>query len=252
MWLPASTRPGGVPSALWLVRHAESEGNVADDAARDAGAPRLALDVRDPDVDLSEHGVRQAEALGAWLATLPAAERPTVMLASPYLRVTRTAELAIDAAGLELPVHRDERLRERDLGAFDGFTGAGIRESFPEEAERRQRLGKFYYRPPSGESWADVALRVRSVLMSLAHAADGDRVVVFSHQAVVMVFRYVIEDLSEREVLDIDASCQLANCSVTAYDENAGRLQLTYFNEVAHLAGLGEPVTKEPDPAVVR
>ena len=58
----------------------------------------------------------------------------------------------------------DERLRERDFGAFDGMTGAGIREQYPDEAKRRDLLGKFYYRPPGGESWADVALRIRSLL----------------------------------------------------------------------------------------
>ena len=37
-------------------------------------------------------------------------------------------------------------------------------EHYPDEAKRRDLLGKFYYRPPGGESWADVALRIRSVL----------------------------------------------------------------------------------------
>ena len=65
----------------------------------------------------------------------------------------------------------DERLRERDFGAFDGMTGAGIREQYPDEAKRRDLLGKFYYRPPGGESWADVALRVRSLLFTEGAAA---------------------------------------------------------------------------------
>lgn len=240
---------GACLRALWLVRHAESEGNVADDAARDARAQRLALDVRDPDVDLSATGARQAQALGHWLGELPPPERPTVVLSSPYLRATRTAELAIKVSRLELAVHRDERLRERDLGAFDGYTGLGIREHFRDEAERRARLGKFYYRPPGGESWADVALRLRSLLMSMSHDHAGERVIVFTHQAVAMVFRYVVERLSEREVLDIDASGQIANCAVTCYDAADGRLQLTRFNEVGHLTGLDERVTKEADAA---
>jgi len=36
-----------------------------------------------------------------------------------------------------------------------------------QEAARRARLGKLYYRPPGGESWADVALRLRSFLSEL-------------------------------------------------------------------------------------
>ena len=242
---------GRGPQALWLVRHAQSQGNVADDAAQGSRSARLALDVRDPDVDLSATGAQQAQALGSWLASLPDSERPTVVLTSPYLRAARTAELAIDAAGFEIPIGRDERLRERDLGVFDGYTGLGIREHFPEEAERRERLGKFYYRPPGGESWADVALRVRSFLAAVTATHAGQRVIVFSHQAVVMVFRYVIEDLSEQEVLEIDASCQIANCAVTSYDAQQGRLSLRRFNEVDHLHRVDEPVTKEPDAAAV-
>ena len=51
------------------------------------------------------------------------------------------------------------------------MTGAGIREQYPDEAQRRDLLGKFYYRPPGGESWADVALRIRSLLATEGAAA---------------------------------------------------------------------------------
>lgn len=238
-------------AALWLVRHAQSLGNVADDEARGARAERLTLDVRDPDVDLSPAGERQAAALGTWLSDVIPEEAPGAVFASPYRRAARTGELALAATDLHLPLRQDERLRERDLGSFDGYTGVGIRAHFPEEAERRRSLGKFYYRPPGGESWADVALRVRSFLMSLTDECTDGRVLVFTHQAVAMVFRYVVEDLSEREILDLDGSCQIANCALTTYDRVDGRLQLTRFNEVAHLRGLDEPVTEEPDAATV-
>jgi len=56
---------------VWLVRHGESVGNVADAAAHQQGAGRLQLDVRDPDVPLSETGCSQAQALGRWMADLP-------------------------------------------------------------------------------------------------------------------------------------------------------------------------------------
>lgn len=77
----ASREPG--PSVLWLVRHGESMGNVADAHAQRAGAGRLDLDVRDPDVPLSDTGRGQAEALGGWLAALLEDQRPTAVLSSP-------------------------------------------------------------------------------------------------------------------------------------------------------------------------
>jgi probable phosphoglycerate mutase len=47
----------------------------------------------------------------------------------------------------------DERLREKEFGILDRLTRAGIEEQFPDQAEFRRLLGKFYHRPPGGESW---------------------------------------------------------------------------------------------------
>jgi broad specificity phosphatase PhoE len=240
----ANREPG--PSALWLVRHGESLGNVADAHAQRAGSGRLELDVRDPDVPLSDTGRAQAEALGTWLAGMPEDQRPTAVLSSPFERALITAQLA--TAGLDLRVRTDERLRERDFGAFDRMTGAGIREQFPDEAERRDLLGKFHYRPPGGESWADVALRIRSLLATEAPVLDGERVLIVAHQAVLMVFRYVLEGLDEATLLDIDRGEQIANASITCYAADGDRgLQLRDVNRVDHLLVEHEDVTEEPD-----
>ncbi len=235
---------GTGPSALWLVRHGESMGNVADARAHEQGVGRLQLDVRDPDVPLSDTGREQARALGRWMASRPDGERPTAALSSPFARALTTAHLATEPLGL--PVRPDERLRERDLGAFDGMTGAGIREEYPAEAERRDLLGKFYYRPPGGESWADVALRVRSLLHTEAAAHDGERLVFVAHQAVIMVFRYVLEGLTEQQLLEIDGRERIANTSVTSYERRDGELRLVRFNAVDHLAAEDADVTEEP------
>ncbi|MEP6761203.1 MAG: histidine phosphatase family protein [Sporichthyaceae bacterium] len=248
--MPPTNAPTG-PQTLWLVRHAESQGNLADRQALESGADTLDLDIRDPDVELSDLGRRQSAALGKWLAGQRAEEQPEAVLCSPYTRAVSTADIALHAAGLDLELVRDERLRERDLGLFDGFTGQGIRAKFPEESTRRKRLGKFYYRPPNGESWADVAFRVRSVTEMLQHRYRDQRVLVVTHQAVVMLFRYVVESLTEAEVLDIDAVEEIANCAVTRYALQDGRLTLQDFNDVGHLAEFDEPVTEEPEATAV-
>jgi probable phosphoglycerate mutase len=235
------------PRSLTLVRHAESEGNLADLRAHEARAARLELDARDADVDLSPTGRRQAVAVGEWLAALDEPERPTKMVTSPYARASSTADAIAEALGFAFPVPRDERLRERDLGMFDGLTGLGIRDLFPEEAERRSRIGKFYYRPPGGESWCDVVLRVRSFLgWASSEAVADEHLVVVSHQAVILNFRFVLEGLSESALMDVDAGPPLANCSITTYvRERSGELGLKSFNDVEPLAQLAEPVTAE-------
>ena len=240
-------RPG--PAALWLVRHGESQGNLADARAAETGADRLDLDIRNPDVPLSATGRSQAEALGARLGELPADQRPTAVLSSPFLRAADTARTALRVAGIDLPVRLDERLRERDLGAFDGLTGSGIRAEHPEEARRREQLGKFYYRPPGGESWADVALRVRSLLTHAELHLDGERLLVASHEAVILLFRYVVEGLTEKEVLDIGAGERMANASLTRYElGDDGVLHLAAYDEVEHLSRREDAeVTEEAD-----
>src|SRR3546814_8078922 len=66
-----STGRIGYPRTLWLVRHAESAGNVANAAALAEGLPELDLAHRDMDVPLSDRGVLQARALSIWLEGLP-------------------------------------------------------------------------------------------------------------------------------------------------------------------------------------
>ena len=78
-------------------------------------------------------------------------------------------------------------------------------------------MGKFYYRPPGGESWTDVVLRIRSVLTDIRAEHAGRRVWVFSHQAVIMSFRYLLEGLTEEKLLRTDGETPLGNCSLTTY-----------------------------------
>ena len=81
------------PTALWVVRHGESAGNVARDAAHKKGLERIAIEAaRDMDVPLSPLGEKQAAAVGRYVRSQPAKVRPTAVLSSPYLRARRTAE----------------------------------------------------------------------------------------------------------------------------------------------------------------
>jgi broad specificity phosphatase PhoE len=238
------------PARLVLVRHGESIGNLADRAARDAGAARLELEARDADVPLSDTGHEQARALGRHLAGLEAGAQPTCVVSSPYRRSADTAAAALEGAGLDVPVLRDERLRERELGVFDGLTGAGIRAEHPEEATRRAHLGKFYYRPPGGESWCDVALRVRSFLADLGQRPTEDQVWLFSHQAVITCFRYVLEAMDETQVLALDREVAMPNGSTTTFRRAAGGAPelVDYASSVAVESGGSQP-THEPEHA---
>lgn len=244
------------PSRLWLVRHGESAGNVARDAAHAGGLGQIDIDHRDVDVPLSSLGEQQSRALGRWFAALPPDDRPNVVLTSPYIRARLTGDIVRDEGGLALrrdeAFLHDERLREKEFGILDRLTRVGIKELHPEQAEFRSLLGKFYHRPPGGESWCDVILRLRSTLDTISLHHGGKRVLILTHQVVVLCMRYLLENLTEREILDIDRQGDVANCAVTEYRFDpkkceGGGLVLERYNFVAPLEAEGAPVTAEPD-----
>jgi broad specificity phosphatase PhoE len=224
-----------VSALKWLAmaRHGESIGNAAWRAAESADLDEIDIDLRDPDVPLSETGRRQAKALGRRLAAMPPDERPTAVISSPYVRAVETARIAVAELG-DPPIHLDERLRDRETGVLYALTWRGIAARFPEEAARKRRTGKFYYRPPGGESWADVALRLRGALSDIERDHPDGRVLVFAHDAVVVLTRYIVERLTEREVLDIERTL-VANGSLTTWAREDGDLRLVAFNSTDHL-----------------
>ena len=245
------------PAALWIVRHGQSAGNVARDHATELGLPRIALTHRDVDIPLSDLGREQAQALGNWFSQNTAESRPDVLLCSPYARAVETARLFREAGGCNPrePICIDERLREKEFGVLDGLTSSGIREFQPDQAEFRRLLGKFYHRPPGGESWCDVIFRLRALMdtVSLHHA--GRRVMIVAHQVVVLCLRYIIEGLDEHQILSIDAEGDVANCGLTEYrfEPDAGKdgaLVLARYNVTAPLVAEDTPVTAEPDAMV--
>ncbi|RZI69856.1 MAG: histidine phosphatase family protein [Pseudomonas sp.] len=241
------------PERLWIVRHGESSGNVARDMAHAARLPQIDTLGRDVDVPLSSRGQTQAAALGRWFADQSI--RPNVVLASPYLRARQTAELMHAAGGVDAAPGDfilDERLREKEFGILDRLTRYGIEAQHPDQAEMRRILGKFYHRPPGGESWCDVILRLRGALdtISLHHA--GARVLIVAHQVVVLCLRYLLEQMTEEQILAVDSKGDVVNCSVTeyGYDPNAGPhggLVLQAYNFTVPLEVEGAPVTAETD-----
>ncbi|GAA3661665.1 histidine phosphatase family protein [Microbacterium marinilacus] len=229
---------------LVIVRHGESVGNEAASAAERGGEEVIALPFRDADTPLSDTGEAQARAVGSALDAI-GVTGDAVVWASTYRRAARTGELALAAAGLGAPLRLDERLRDRELGVLDHLTSHGVNARYPSEAERRAHLGKFFYRPPGGESWADVALRLRSFLAD-ATAAPAATGVVFVHEAVVHLIRYVLEGWDERRVLDAAVDAPAPNASVTLLEAGAAPgdpWRAALVGDVAHLERHGVPAT---------
>ncbi|MFB7874331.1 histidine phosphatase family protein [Nocardia sp. NPDC056064] len=222
-------------AGLWAVRHAQSQANAwfADPATE--SRPMRGTDAA---VELTGYGEWQARRLGDWLAGLSSAQRPTLVACSPYLRTRLTWALMAEAAVTRnrhlRPVRTlvDERLRDREMGIFELHPYRAIRRRSPEEAARRELVGNWVYRPPGGESLADVALRVRSFLDELDTVAAGDQVLVVSHDAVVLSLRYILDGLGAPVP---DSLEPVPNASVSQWRREGPRLALRVWGSVDHL-----------------
>ena len=93
-------------------------------------------------------------------------------------------------------------------------------------------------------------LRLRARARRHPAPGRGERVLVVAHQVVVLLIRYVLEGMTEEQVLAVDAEGDVANCSVTTY-AGARAAWCARFNQVDHLRTEAD-VTAEPDAPVAR
>ncbi|WP_159944123.1 MULTISPECIES: histidine phosphatase family protein [unclassified Nocardiopsis] len=228
------------PREIAAVRHGQSAFNALP-AGAGSGGGRPDLPARNADVDLTPLGEHQARAVGSvWLAGLPGYRGPDAVFSSTYLRARRTAELALRASGTTLPVDPDERLRDHDTGPFALMTPEMADEYDPRERSRRL-ADRMHHRPERGESLADVLLRLRSFLRDLCAGHPGERVLLFTHEPVVVLLRAALEGLSEEEVWRVAREEPVGAASVSRWTaDGAGDLRPDGYGMVAHLSGLEE------------
>jgi broad specificity phosphatase PhoE len=227
------------PAVLVLVRHAESARNVAkkgntfflDDESRKA-----VQGIADHHVPITDEGRRQAELTGRALrAEFGAFD---YVYHSGYRRTQETAEHLLAAYTVEereaMRVRHHLFLRERDAGWTYDMTTVEAETAFPWLQGYWDTFGRFFARPPGGESLAELAERVYLFLGMLFRDRAQQRVLVVSHGGTLRVFRYLLERWTHDEFLERWESEPVPNCAVTSYafDPAAGRLMLQGLNVV--------------------
>ena len=245
------------PKRLWLVRHGQSQGNIARDAAHEAGHSVIDLDLRDVDVPLSDLGREQAEAAGRWFAALPEAEKPEVLLSTPLCsRASRPRRRS--AARAALPGAPSRRWSTSACASASSACSTaspriGISEQYPTEAAHRAKIGKFYHRPPGGESWADVILRLRSALNTINLQYAEKSVLIVCHQVVVLCIRYILEELTEgrhpghRQARRTSSIAAFARSISSPTAQALCVPKLVLWNHGAPMEEQGTPKTAEPE-----
>ena len=222
----------GMPNDLVLIRHGESDGNVATNAAKHGDLSRYTeafTTTPGSQWRLTDLGRAQAEAAGDWIRTeLPLATRAVATdgdvalfdrhYVSPYVRARETA------AHLGLPGARwrlNRALRERDWGDIGSMPRTEFENSplYVENAKLK-KADPLYWVAPNGESIAQVAEdRVRNVLDTLHRECDGDAVAIVGHGELIMGFILMLERLTDEEFVsrDRDPAHKIHNCQVVHY-----------------------------------
>ncbi len=223
------------PKLLVIVRHGESEQNVAIDLFDRNLISTLdkLKKVRDMDIRLTKKGIRQAKSTGKYLAKK---FRFDVCYCSPYRRTKQTAKAIISKFNYKLKTIYDNRLREKEFGRFSSFSMKQIKLVFPEEWKDRKREGKYWYRLPRGENYPDVEMRVHSFLDKLTRDCRGQNVLIVTHQITYKSFRTLFEHLSEKQVLKLQKT---PNCGIQVYEidtkkSKTGRMKLVLYDKKAY------------------
>jgi broad specificity phosphatase PhoE len=188
-----------VSTRLVLVRHGETV-NHSDN--RYTGLS---------DVELTDRGRRQAEALAVWAE----AAGLTAIRSSPLTRARGTAEPSAERAGL--PLLTDHRLVELDFGVLDGLTADEARTIYPEHAEA------FFEDPtrvfPGGEPVAAAAERAVTALTELAGEFPGGRVLVVAHSTILRLALCALIGIPlgvYRSVFPVVGNCRLTEIRLSA------------------------------------
>jgi broad specificity phosphatase PhoE len=211
-----------------VARHGYSVANERKDKAKQSGQePAWVGITRDQDAELTPLGHDQAFNLGVMIGEADDS-LPEVIITSPYLRAKQTTAGVVKGIQSVRPGYNprivvEERIREIEFGVMDGIDRKKFRELYPLEADRRERDGKYYYRPPGGENRPDVRLRVHSVLDTLNRDYVGLKVLIVCHSVVVLAFRSLIERWEEDEYLKVDKEDDVKNCSLTVYRRHENR-----------------------------
>lgn len=213
-WLLLSLLRATLPLDLVLVRHGESEGNVAIHEGGNAFQGALGA-LPSSLWELTVAGRDQAISAGAWLRKVFPSGFGRYYV-SPYLRTAETA-LSLHLENAEWR-DTDPRIIERSWGDLERRTDEEQREAFTRSLSDKT-IDPLHWRPPNGESLSDVFVRVHSFLATLARDCPNEPVIVVCHSETMRVFQLIIERIGLSHLRDVlqDPAQDIRNCQVVHY-----------------------------------
>jgi broad specificity phosphatase PhoE len=125
------------------------------------------------------------------------------MVCSPLGRTYETARIIATELGFDIAAIRTEvRLKEVSLGQWEGHTRAEVEARWPELSAGSNRYD-WFFRSPDGETYDQVAGRMREWLEANAHR---DRLIVVTHGIASRVLRGLYAGLAKEDALQVEVA----------------------------------------------
>lgn len=173
---------------IYLFRHGETKWNIEGRRQGQKDSP------------LTARGRLQAQDNARLLKQHSALDEPVIIYASPIGRARDTALIMLDELGISADaIDYDDRLMESSFGDWEGFTDAEVAERYPASWQARTK-DRWNVRPPFGESYADVNVRVGEWL---EEAEFGKTTLVICHGLTSRVLRGIYAGLTNREIFGL-------------------------------------------------
>lgn len=212
--------PSGMPKNLYLVRHGESEGNLVRKNFEASGKESFFSDeflgLHESQYRLTKLGIKQARQAGAWFRKHKLTRFDRCLVSNNVRAMETAAYLGLPGAEWM----ENSNLRERDGGLFNSITPSRRDKEYADQKKFHDTQPFMFY-PPQGESLAQVQIRIKSVLDTLARECCGKDVIIVCHGHVMRVFRYILERwLSQqmnRYLRSKAESARIPNCSIIHY-----------------------------------
>ena len=208
------TKEEGTMTTVYLIRHAEAEGNLYRRAHGHY------------DATITDNGYRQIAALAKRFEH----EHIDAVYSSDLTRTQTTALALTRVHGL--PLHLEPRLREVGVGVWEDRTWTWLAKF------DRDRLIAFNtdagnWRVEGGETMEQVRERVMDALREIIAAHPNETVALFSHG---MALRLLVGTLRSLSIQEIDGTGHGENTAVTKLEADENGIRVVYAMDASHLS----------------
>lgn len=198
---------------LYIVRHGETVWNTEK---RMQGRH---------DSSLTERGVEQAELLAERLKNI----NFSVIYSSPLGRTVKTSQII----GLQrnLPIIKEDRLIEMDLGDWEGLTQEQILK------KNEEQLYNFWNKPQlyisdGGEEFSDVRKRIKPLIKDIENKHDNEKILLVTHS---ITLKTIMSNFEGRSLEKFWESPYIHQASVSIVEINNGQATVITHGDSSHL-----------------